>query len=394
MRSTFFVRLAPLALLLAAAAPRARADATLITYGGDVVLGNFTTTTMELGGTTRGTQYDAIDVAGKLTLGGTLTVTLINSFSPALGNSFNLFDWGTKAGTFTTVNVPALNTGLTWNQSNLYLDGTLSIALDPAFTSRTWDGGGANNNWITNANWSLDLQPLNNGTADLVFAGNVRLAPSVDTAWNIRSITFNNTAGAFSLAGPQGVTVGTGGITNGDADTQTITAALTLGANAAFTAASAALNVGSVALAGNTLTIAGAAATTLGSISGAGTVTKTGAGTLTVTGSLGTGLETFNANAGETIILASQTLSALNIGDGAEVTFGDGLALVGEAKTGAAVPEPGTTALLLAGALGLLRRGAKRAARMTSSGAGRRNQCSKESAPWSAARMRGVRAAV
>ncbi len=363
MRFAFLVQSASVALLLAVTAPRAGAEATLITYGGDVVLGNFTTLTMELGGTARGTQYDAINVAGKLTFAGTLAVPLINGFSPALGDSFNLFDWGTKAGTFSMVNVPALATGLTWNQSNLYLDGTLSIALDPAITSRTWDGGGANNNWITNANWTLDLQPLNNGTADLVFAGNVRLAPSVDTAWNVRSITFNNTAGAFTINGPQGVTVGTGGITNSDTDPQAITAALTLSANAAFTATSGTLSVGSVALAGRTLTIAGAAATTLGSTSGAGTVTKSGAALLIVTGTLGSGAETLNANAGQTKILASQTLAALNIADGAEVIFGDGFAFVGETKAAAAVPEPATSALLLAGALGMLRRGAKRAAR-------------------------------
>jgi len=38
--------------------------------------------TVELGGTARGTQYDAINVAGKLTSGGTLAVTLINASTP------------------------------------------------------------------------------------------------------------------------------------------------------------------------------------------------------------------------------------------------------------------------------------------------------------------------
>ena len=137
--------------------------------------------------------------------------------------------------------------------------GEIQVGLDPVFISRTWDGGGANNNWITNANWSLDVQPLNNATADLIFAGSVRLTPSVDTAWNVHSLTFNNTAGAFTITGPQGVTVGTGGIVNNDADVQTVTAALTLGANQTFNAAAGALSVGSVALGGRTLTIAGAA---------------------------------------------------------------------------------------------------------------------------------------
>ena len=38
--------------------------------------------------------------------------------------------------------------------------------------------------------------------------GRVRLAPSVDAAWNVAGMTFDNTAGAFSIAGPQTITVG------------------------------------------------------------------------------------------------------------------------------------------------------------------------------------------
>ena len=53
--------------------------------------------------------------------------------------------------------------------------------LDLALAGRTWDGGGANNAWSTDTNWITDVEPLNNGAASLIFAGNVRLAPSVDT---------------------------------------------------------------------------------------------------------------------------------------------------------------------------------------------------------------------
>lgn len=108
-------------------APRAAAGPSLITYGGDVVFGSLNTLTMELGGTARGTQYDALNVAGKLTFGGTLNVVLISAFSPALGDSFNLFDWGTKAGTFATVTLPALGPNLIWNTSQLYTTGTITV---------------------------------------------------------------------------------------------------------------------------------------------------------------------------------------------------------------------------------------------------------------------------
>jgi hypothetical protein len=118
------------------------------------------------------------------------------------------------------VNVPALNAGLAWDQSTLYTDGTLRVGLDTVLVSRTWDGGGVNNDWSTNNNWVFDVQPLNNATADLIFAGNTRLKPSVDTPWSVNSITFDNTAGAFNITGPQAITIGAGGIANDDADPQ------------------------------------------------------------------------------------------------------------------------------------------------------------------------------
>jgi hypothetical protein len=83
---------------------------------------------MELGGATAGGQYDQILATGSLALGGTLNVALINSFSPVAGNSFDLFDWGSISGTFTTLSLPSLGSGLTWNTSQLYTTGVLSVA--------------------------------------------------------------------------------------------------------------------------------------------------------------------------------------------------------------------------------------------------------------------------
>ncbi len=243
-------------------------------------------------------------------------------------------------------------------------------------TVATWVGGGMGSSLSGPANWNPNGAPLNNGTAALVFGGNTRLNPTADnTAWNVASIAFDNTAGAFTIGGPQVVTVGSGGIVNNDGDLQTITAPLTLSETQTFDAAAGALSVGSVALGGRALTLTGAANLTVGSVSGAGSVTKTGAGALTLTGaqafdtltastgvtnvngSFTSGTVTVNANAAVNFN-ASQTLAALNIGDGVEVTFGDGLPFAPEpGKSGAAlVPEPGSIGLLLIGALGLLAR--------------------------------------
>ena len=223
--------------------------------------------------------------------------------------------------------------------------------------------------WITDANWTPDVQPLNNATADLNFAGTTRLAPSVESAWNVRSIKFTNTAGAFTITGPQGITLGNGGIVNNDTDTQTITAAITLSASESFIAAAAGdIAITSVALAGQTLSITGANDVVLATASGTGTINKNNAGWLDVTGALGTGGVTLNANTGTTNIGADETLAALNIGNGATVTLGTippavapefGSEKLPPAAPSLPVPEPGSLGLLAAGlAVLLLRRAA------------------------------------
>src|SRR5262249_13029891 len=86
---------------------------------------------MEIGGLSRGTQYDAIDATGTLGLGGTLDVDLINGFSPVLGNSFDILDWGTLSGTFGALSLPGLAPGLVWDTSQLYTAGVLTIGAVP-----------------------------------------------------------------------------------------------------------------------------------------------------------------------------------------------------------------------------------------------------------------------
>jgi T5SS/PEP-CTERM-associated repeat protein len=87
---------------------------------------------IELGGTTRSTGYDALLATGPATLGGTLQVSLINSFSPALNDTFDILDASGITGTFATLILPSLGGSLTWNTSQLYTTGVLSIAAGVA----------------------------------------------------------------------------------------------------------------------------------------------------------------------------------------------------------------------------------------------------------------------
>jgi hypothetical protein len=87
---------------------------------------------MEIGGSSPGSQHDKIVHTGVSVLGGTLNVVLINAFAPQLGNTFDLFDWnGGISGTFSTINLPALGSGLSWDASDLYFGGQLAVSHMP-----------------------------------------------------------------------------------------------------------------------------------------------------------------------------------------------------------------------------------------------------------------------
>jgi hypothetical protein len=113
------------------------------------------------------------------------------------------------------------------------LAGGGAVAFSPTTVraGNVWDGGGANNDWGTSNNWNPNGAPANNGTAPITFAGTTRLTPNLNTSWSVLSLTFDNTGGAFTLGSGNGsnLTIGTGGITQNDGNTQTIAHAVTLG---------------------------------------------------------------------------------------------------------------------------------------------------------------------
>jgi T5SS/PEP-CTERM-associated repeat protein len=58
---------------------------------------------------------DVLAVGGTAQLGGTLNVTNVNGFSPALSNAFTLLTAGTVSGTFSATNLPALDPAYDWS---------------------------------------------------------------------------------------------------------------------------------------------------------------------------------------------------------------------------------------------------------------------------------------
>ncbi len=63
-----------------------------------------------------------------MSLGGTLQVVLLAPFTPTVGASFDILDWSDLSGEFSSLMLPALSGGLTWDASQRYASGVLSVA--------------------------------------------------------------------------------------------------------------------------------------------------------------------------------------------------------------------------------------------------------------------------
>jgi hypothetical protein len=100
-----------------------------ITLAGNVSLGAAAKLNIQLGGTSQSpvAQFDQVHVGGNLSLDGTLALSLINGFVPAFGNSFDILDWGSLTGTFSALQLAGLAGGYSWDTSQLYTTGIVSV---------------------------------------------------------------------------------------------------------------------------------------------------------------------------------------------------------------------------------------------------------------------------
>ncbi len=74
---------------------------------------------------------DQLSVGGHLTADGTLNVLLAGTApTPQVGNAFDILNFSSISGSFASLNLPALNSGLAWNVSNLLTTGELEVVVD------------------------------------------------------------------------------------------------------------------------------------------------------------------------------------------------------------------------------------------------------------------------
>jgi fibronectin-binding autotransporter adhesin len=157
----------------------------------------------------------------------------------------------------------------------------------------TWDGGRGTGTWSTysgaasnQTNWNLNNTPVAALADDLVFAGTTQRNTTNDISGvTANSVTFSNTAGAFTL---NGIAISlNGGVVSNSTSLQTINLDVTLNGASTWNAAAGILRVnGNVINGSNLLTVDGGFDSTFSGVIGAGSggLQKNGLGTLNLTG--------------------------------------------------------------------------------------------------------------
>ncbi|HUP94510.1 MAG TPA: filamentous hemagglutinin N-terminal domain-containing protein [Burkholderiales bacterium] len=211
---------------------------------GNLVQGPTGVVDVQLAGTAPGT-FSALSVSGNAALAGTLNLSTIGGYTPAIGDTFDVLTAGSRSGIFALTNKTFANEIIpTYGPTNLSL-------LAGSVTGNTWilDAGDL---WTNPAAWSQ---------------GHVPLATE--------QVVIDRPAGLFTLTVPAGAAVSVGSVTSNE----TINVAGTLGVGNASTI-NAALGVTGTVQGAGAVTVNGALSLTGGTIASTGGITVSGTTTV------------------------------------------------------------------------------------------------------------------
>lgn len=161
-----------------------------LSFNNNLTLSGGSTTLMELSKSP--TTNDAVNVAGILTLNGTLMLTNVSGNSFVAGDSFKLFNATNYSGGFTNILPVVPQPGLKWDTSVLAVNGTLKIAAAPPPTI-------GNISWMGNDLVISGTNGQGNETYWLLSSTNLGLPLA---QWTVVSTNHFDGNGNFNLTNP------------------------------------------------------------------------------------------------------------------------------------------------------------------------------------------------
>ncbi|MCH2119012.1 MAG: hypothetical protein MK161_15075 [Pirellulales bacterium] len=165
-------------------------SAGILTIDGDYNQGAGGTLAIEIAGTSPGDEYDRLVVNGQANLAGTLAVTLLDSFTPLDGHTFDILDFNSVSGDFDSLNLPG---GFDWNWD--VNTGVLSVGSVVGGLAGDYDGNGV----VDAADYTIYMDNLGGDSA--VLGGNGSGASTVGQAdYLLWKSGFGNTSGSGSSA--------------------------------------------------------------------------------------------------------------------------------------------------------------------------------------------------
>ncbi len=263
-------------------------------------------------------------------LGGAASQVMINT-----GTGTN-FAWALTIGASASVGNYSLAATMV---DSIGLSGLASIPLTIIAANEVWDGGGADDNWGTAANWVGDVPP---GSGDLLtFAGTTRLTPQLEANYSVPALTFDATAGSFTLGSAASTLTLTGGVTNNSANPQMLDVPIALAGTVKFNTAAGSITAAKIISGTGQLQKSGGGALALLAANTYSGDTTVSGGTLRVTsgGQLYSGAAnntaTITVGAGAVLELATwfngsgQSLGNLGFGAGQIVVDGGAIRVTG-----------------------------------------------------------------
>ncbi len=210
--------------------------------GATAVYGNYTQSSaaalaIQIAGNSQGSGNDQVNITGTASLAGTLNLSIVNGFTPAVGQNYILATYASHTGSFSFVSPPVLPQNVAFQLD--YTSNPLQLLLHMVTPApQNWTSTAAAGTWSVASNWNTSTTPGTTNSTSIINTGSVAQSITVGASTTVHSIALQGGTASLNLQVPQGIALG-------------VSNQISVGTNAILSGAGTIL--GNVVLAGGTI---------------------------------------------------------------------------------------------------------------------------------------------